>query len=76
MLKRKTKILDGDSVQTCAYLFGIRIFSMLIFDHGGWFRLFGKGLTWCDNTIKPMFSERVGKTKKITVGKYRYGYLK
>lgn len=44
--------------------------------NGGWFRIFGIGITWTHNSIAPMFSERIGKRKKIRIGNYRYGYLK
>lgn len=73
----ENKIYAGGSDQKGYYLFGIKI--LIIFkSHNkcGWFRLFGKGLTWTHNSIKPIFSERIGKRKKIRIGNYRFGFLK
>lgn len=36
-------------------------------DHSGWFRVFGKGLSWKKGLS---FSERIGKRKYIKFGKW------
>ena len=37
---------------------------------GGWFRLFGYGLTWKHERAGLMFSERNGYTKYCKIGKW------
>ena len=76
MIKYKVRKLDGGSTQTTLGLFGVIYWVCLRSKNNGWFRLFGIGMTWTHNSITPMFSERIGKRKKITIGNYRYGYLK
>ena len=68
--------LAGGSKITTLSLFGFIFFSMLSANNTGWFRLFGGGITWTHHTNPPIFSERIGKRKKITIGDYRYGFLK
>lgn len=41
---------------------------------GGWFRIFGKGISWTKSP--PLFSERMGYIKKIKIFGYRFGILK
>ena len=46
------------------------------FDHGFWFRLFGIGLSVeLSKHHKPMFSERIGKTKPFYIFGLRIKYL-
>lgn len=75
MIQFKVRELAGGSKQTIFRLFGICLWSCLVGKYCGWFRFFGVGLTWTHNSIPPMFSERIGKRKKITVGNYRYGII-
>jgi hypothetical protein len=77
MIKYNVRTLAGGSRQVTIRIFGYAIWSSFrIFKEYGWVRLFGVGITWTHNSIKPIFSERIGKRKKITIGNYRYGYLK
>lgn len=76
MIKYKVRELAGGSTQTTLRLFGFICWACLRAKNSGWFRLFGIGITWTQNSITPMFSKRIGKYKKITIGNYRYGYLK
>lgn len=76
MIKYKVRELAGGSTQTTLRLFGVICWSCLRAKNSGWFRIFGIGMTWTHNSITPMFSERIGKRKKITIVNYRYGYLK
>ncbi len=68
--------LAGGSKQTTLRLFGYVFFSCLRARKSGWFRLFGIGATWTHNSIKPCFSERIGKRKVLKLGNYRFRYLK
>ena len=44
---------------------------------GGWFRLFGLGLSIQDRSIHPaMFSERVGLRKSLRIGKWSVTWLR
>lgn len=45
-------------------LYGINIFTIVYDNIGGWFRLFGYGLTW---TKKPLFSIRNGCRKSLKI---------
>jgi hypothetical protein len=76
MIRYKVRELDGGGTQVTLSLFGFVCWSCLMSDRCGWFRLFGIGITWTHNSIKPLFSERIGRRKKITIRNYRYGYLK
>ena len=76
MIQYKVRELPKGSTKTTLSLFGLRCFACLRAEHNGWFRLFGIGMTWTHKSIKPIFSERIGKRKKIQIGNYRYGYLK
>lgn len=56
-----------------------RMFSFRVFPRptrGGWFRLFGYGLTWCPADQPLLFSQRVGKTKFVTVAGWRVRVLR
>jgi len=75
MIQYKIIELDKGSTQTSLSLFGFILWACLRTNDSGWFRIFGIGITWTHNSIPPMFSERIGKRKKIKVGNYRYGYL-
>jgi len=44
-------------------------------EHYGWFRLFGKGLRWKDETVSFMFSERNGYKKYLKIGKWFFFLL-
>lgn len=76
MIKYKVRELASGSTQATLRLFGVICLACLRAKKSGWFRLFGVGMTCTHNSIEPMFSERIGKRKKITIGNYRYGYLK
>jgi len=76
MIKYKVRELASGSTKTTLRLFGTICWACLRAKNSGWFRLFGVGITWVDSSVKPMFSERIGERKKITIRNYRYGYLK
>ena len=76
MFKQNVEELPNGSKQTTFRMFGFPIYCSLTKGGSGWFRIFGIGLTWKHDTIQPMFSERIGKRKKIKIGEYRYGFLK
>ena len=58
------------STQFLLRLFGVTCWASLHFKTGGWFRLFGYGLTWKDETEGLMFSERMGYTKNWKLGRW------
>lgn len=68
MIQYKSRELPGGSTQTTSHLFGAICWTCLRAENAGWFRIFGIGMTWTHNSIIPMFSERIGKRKKITIG--------
>ena len=76
MIKYKVRELAKGSRQTTLRLFGVIFWTYLRAKNSGWFRVFGIGITWTHNRVNPMFSDIVDKRKKITIGNYRYGYLK
>jgi len=76
MIKYKVRELAGRSTETTLRLFGVICWVCLRAKNSGWFRCFGIGITWVHINIAPTFGERIGKRKKITIGNYRYGYLK
>ena len=76
MIQYKVRKLLGGSKQTTLLLFGKTFWVCLRAKNSGWFRICGVGITWVDKNIAPTFSERIGKRKKITIGNYRFGYLK
>ena len=54
-----------------------RFLSWYYFNRSGWFRLFGRGLKWKDTSIHQLiFSERMGHTKGIQIGKWWIIYLR
>ncbi len=71
----KIRRLEGGSIQTSFTIFGINVWSCLRAKNLGWFRFFGYGFTWKHKSIPPIFSERIGKRKKIKIGNYKYGLL-
>ena len=76
MIKYRVRELVEGSTLTTLSLSSFICWSFLKQKNKGWFRLFGIGITWTHNSITPMFSDRIGKRKKITLRNYRYGYLK
>ncbi len=76
MIRYEVRKIAGGSTQTKLSLFGVVLWTCLRGKGFGGFRLFGIGITWTHNSITPMVSERIGKRKKITIGNYRYGFLK
>lgn len=76
MIQFNVRELAEGSTQTTLRLFNVICWACLRTKNNGWFRLFGVGISWTHNSITPMFSERIGKRKKLTIGNYRYGYLK
>jgi len=59
-------------------IISVKFFCLYLWEHQGWFRLFGYGLSW-KNTDKCelMFSERnkLGKNR-VQIGKYLFKLLK
>lgn len=51
-------------------LFGVTCWASSINRKGGWLRIFGYGLTWKHETEGLMFSERMGYTKYLKIGKW------
>lgn len=45
---------------------GVSIFAYALYQTGGWFRIFNKGLSW---TYRPGFSVRYGYKKSLKIGK-------
>jgi len=57
------------------YSFGF--LTIVTYDGGGWFRIFGKGLSWKDVTKHELlFSERYGYAKRYVIGKWSIKLLK
>lgn len=55
----------------------LNIFSMCYHNRFGWIRVFGYGIKFKDVSIYGlMFSERLGISKGIQIGKWRVGFLK
>lgn len=76
MFTYKTRTLLGGSNSSTLFIFNQPVFTQFKGNNVGWFRLFGIGLTYAHNSITPIFSERIGKKKKIHIGGYRFGFLK
>jgi hypothetical protein len=57
-------------------LFGYTVFYLQYEKDGGWFRLFGYGLSWQNKHIYPrLFSGRMGVNKTIFIGRWRLGII-
>jgi hypothetical protein len=57
-------------------LFGYPVFSSYYRNNFGWFRLFGKGLTWKNTSVHPLsFCERNYFVKGVTILKWRISIL-
>lgn len=76
-MKFKKHHFTGRSIQY-SLLFGeYVVFALALYcSKSGWFRLFGIGLSWTHNSNPKLFSERIGKRKKLTLSNYRIGYLR
>ena len=57
-------------------IFRYNIFSFFKYSNGFWFRIFGVGLSVSHKNERKLFSERMGLRKKITIGNYKYEFLK
>lgn len=58
-------------------LFGIDVFCCYYSNKLGWFRIFGKGLSWKEISKHPLlFSERYGYKKTLKIGNWVFGLLK
>lgn len=58
------------TTQLLLRLFSVTCWASSINCKGGWFRLFGYGLTWKHESEGLMFSERMGYTKYLRLGKW------
>ena len=55
----------------------MRVFSQHKYNGGFWFRIFGVGLSIVNREINaPLFSERMGITKVLKIGKYSIKFIK
>lgn len=54
-----------------------KIFCGSLYNGGGWFRLFNRGLAWKDLTKHPLlFSERHGFVRKLQIGNWLIKVIK
>lgn len=60
--------------QYCIRLFGYDIFVLTIYLRHGWFRLFGRGLRWKNNSEWILASEGYGKVF-FSIGEWEIYYL-
>jgi hypothetical protein len=72
----KTTIIPGIGKERALYLFGKCVFLLQLSVKKGHFRLFGLGIKWVHKSFEVNFSERIGKKKSLTIGNYRFGFLK
>jgi len=56
-------------------LFGVTVWASNYHPEYGWFRIFGRGLTWKHENRGLIFSERNGYKKYIKLGRWIIGYL-
>jgi len=56
-------------------LFGVTVWASTYHPEYGWFRIFGRGLTWKHENRGLLFSERNGYKKYIKLGKWIIRYL-
>jgi hypothetical protein len=61
------------------YHFKILSYSVLCLslhkNKSGWVRFFGVGFSWTHKSNPKLFSERVGKRKKLNIFCYRFGFF-
>ena len=58
-------------------IFGYHIVYLGVSDGIGWVRIFGKGFHWKDTTRHSLiFSERIGRSRALIIGKWRISRLK
>ncbi len=50
-----------------------QIFELMICNHGFWFRIFGRGISFLKSA--PLYSERIGVRKTIRFGEWRFMYM-
>lgn len=48
----------------------------VIFQHGGWLRLWGWGIYWRSDLVRPSFSERNGLVRTVRIGPWSFRWLK
>lgn len=64
--------MTSKSIKLCNHY----IFQTNYGESRGWFRIFGKGLSWKDNTIYyPLFSERYGYRKSLKIKNWTIMFL-
>lgn len=71
-----TELAGGMITLQTLRVFGYPLWVCVKSGKNGWFSVFGVGITWVHKSIAPLVGEGVDMRKKITIGDYRYGYLK
>jgi len=56
-------------------IFGVMCWASSINEKRGWFIVFGYGITWKHKDEPKLFSERLGYSKALKIGVYRFRYL-
>lgn len=70
---KKNTIYEGE--QYVLRLFGFTCWSSCIGYNGSWFRIFGYGISWVDNSEPLLFSQRIGEVKFLRFNGKRFHIL-